>query len=524
MSTPDRCALYGRVSLEEGEKYGLSSQMSELRTLAARRGYTIVGEFCDDGWSGAILERPQLTALRALVRSHEVDVVLAHTTDRISRELVHLLLVTDEVRRLGARLEYVTHTPDDTAEGQFREQVLGAVAQLERAKIRERTSRGRREQARQGRRPGGRAPFGYRIDPSAPSRLAIDKTEAAWVRRIFAWAADGASLHDIARRLDAQGCRTKRGCVWDRGSLRELLKSEVYLGRGYYNRRQSGSGHRERPATEWIPFALPALIPQALWDIAQQQRQRNIALRTGRPGRVYLLKGLLVCGQCGYRLCGNRWGKTYVYRCGGRCGVRRSMPAMDAAIWAAITVVIHDPGRLEQTARRSRLAVDARRVDAQTERAELRTALAHVEQARERLVDLHVDGRLARGQFDRRERPLALEATRLRTELDRVEALLAAGVAEAQRQAAAVRYCRLVAHGLDRLDELGRQALLRRLDLRIVVQPDRLEVTGALPLVESVGLVGVGTTSPPTTTPRNRMRAGSRRASKVAAAACTSSS
>src|SRR5262245_875487 len=115
MTTPDRCALYGRVSLEEGEKYGLSSQMSELRALAARRGYTIIGEFCDDGWSGAILERPQLTALRALVRGHEVDVVLAHTTDRISRELVHLLLVTDEVRRLGARLEYVTHTPDDTA-------------------------------------------------------------------------------------------------------------------------------------------------------------------------------------------------------------------------------------------------------------------------------------------------------------------------------------------------------------------------------------------------------------------------
>jgi site-specific DNA recombinase len=517
-----RCALYARVSSEEqAERYGLSSQLRELRELAHRRGYAIVHEFVDDGWSGATLDRPQLTTLRSMVRARGVDVVLAHASDRLARDLGDLLVLRVEFRQAAARLEYVSHAPDDTPEGELREQMLGAIAQYERAKIRERTSRGRREQARQGRRPGGRAPFGYRLDPEAPSRLAIDEQEATWVRRMFAWAAEGASLHEIARRLDAQGCRTKRGRAWDRASLRMVLCSELYIGRGYYNRRLSRTGHRERPAVEWIAFPVPAIVPQALWDRAQHERHRNVALRSGRPGRCYVLKGLLVCGTCGRRLQGTKWGKKLLYRCGGRCGLTRSLPALDAAVWNAIAAVLRDPARLEQTARRSRLAVDARRVDAQTELAELRDAARRVELGRQRLLDLFVDGRLERAQYDRRARPLEAEAARLRTELVRVEGVIAAGVAESARQAAVVRYCRLMARGLDRLDDHGRQAWLRRLGLRIVVYADRLEIRYVLLPSE---IVGHDITRPPTTMPRNSISMGSSSASRFAAAVWTSSS
>ena len=176
---PLRCALYARVSTDEqAERYGLSSQLTELRALADRRGYAVVGEFIDDGWSGATLDRPRLTALRTLVRARGTDVILAHASDRLARDLGDLLVLRVEIRQAAARIEYVSHSPDETPEGELREQMLGAIAQYERAKIRERTSRGRREQARQGRRPGGRAPFGYLLDPQAPSRLTIDEREA----------------------------------------------------------------------------------------------------------------------------------------------------------------------------------------------------------------------------------------------------------------------------------------------------------------------------------------------------------
>src|SRR5262249_48109392 len=117
MTPPRRCALYGRVSTtDQVEKYGLSSQMTELRALAARRGYTIIGEFLDDGWSGATLERPKLTALRAVVRQRGVDVILAHASDRLARDLGDLLLLRVELRQASVALEYVTHAPDETPE------------------------------------------------------------------------------------------------------------------------------------------------------------------------------------------------------------------------------------------------------------------------------------------------------------------------------------------------------------------------------------------------------------------------
>jgi Resolvase, N terminal domain len=65
-----RAALYARVSTEEqAERYGLTSQMTELRELAGRKGYEIVAELSDDGVSGATLDRPALTRLRDQARA-----------------------------------------------------------------------------------------------------------------------------------------------------------------------------------------------------------------------------------------------------------------------------------------------------------------------------------------------------------------------------------------------------------------------------------------------------------------------
>jgi site-specific DNA recombinase len=493
-ATPLRCAIYARVSTDDqAERYGLSSQLTELRALAARRGYTIIGEYIDDGISGAVLERPKLAELRALVRNRGVEVVLAHTTDRISRELVHLLLVTDEVRRSGARLEYVTHTPDDTAEGQFREQVLGAVAQLERAKIRERTNRGRREKARRGLVPSGPVPLGYRRDPRGPGGYVIDETGAEWVRRMFTWLLDGASLREIGRRLDAQGLRPPRGRYWAPATVRRMLMCETYVGQAYYDRRAGHSGGSPlRDRSEWITIAVPPIISQATWDRAQVQLHRNVALRGGRPPtRVYLLGGLLVCGACGRRMyADSEHGVRLVYRCAGRtdrdrsarCRAQLLAARVHEPVWRALVAVLRDPDLLTSTAKASRLGIDAARVDASTQAAELSRTLAQLSAKRERLLGLFLDGRLAREQFDAHELPLAAEQARLERELAGVQAQLRTRNAEADVHAAVVRYCRLIAAGLDRLDPRGRQALVRRLVTRIVVHPNGLEVEGALPL------------------------------------------
>jgi site-specific DNA recombinase len=489
-----RCALYARVSTEQqAEKFGLASQLRELRARASERGYTVVGEFIDDGVSGSTLERPRLNALRALVRARSLDIVLAHTSDRISRALVDYLLVVEEIRRHGARIEFVTHTPEDTAEGKLREQVLGAVAEFERAKIRERTGRGAREKARRGTKPTGAAAFGYRLDPRALGGLAVDPAEAAIVRQVFTWAADGVSIRSIAARLDAQGIRPRRAARWSRTSVRVLLQAELYLGRGVYNRRDetnASAGTTLRPEADWIRYAVPPIVSPALAEKARAQLRRNRSLLGGRPARrVYLVAGLAVCGACGRRMHGDSHNPTPVYRCEGRllpaedrCRFTMPASALERRVWDALAAVLRDPDVLRSSAKASQLGIDARRVDAATEHAELTRAAATVRQGRDRLVDLYVAGRIDKTAFDARERPLEAEAERLERALAEVEARRVAGQAEADRHAALVKYCRLVGRGLERLDDAGRQVLVRKLIRRVVLHPERVELEGAFQL------------------------------------------
>src|SRR5262245_13132066 len=430
MTSPLRAALYARVSTDlQTEKFGLPSQLRELRALATRRGYTVIGEFVDDGYSGALLERPQLTVLRDLVRDRGVDVVLAHSSDRLSRELVHLLLLSDELRRAGVQLEYVSHLPDATPEGDFREQVLGAVAQLERAKIRERTIRGRREKARRGAVPSGPVTFGYRRDPQGSGGYAIDETAAAVVRRIFEWCIAGTSVRQIVRRLSTQGIPSPRGAGWGTASVRRMLTNETYIGRAYYDRRTRAGALRDR--SEWIDVAVPVLIPPSLWHRAQAALCHHARVLVGRPAPIpSLLRGLCRCA-CGHALVGQQSHGRRLYRCAARYRVdgRTSCQAptlgakrLETMVWNAVTAYLRDPNLLENSARTSRRDLRARQVQGAEHVAEVRRALAKVQQARERLLDLYLTGVRDKATFTLRDQVLAQEEERLQAEATRLEA------------------------------------------------------------------------------------------------------
>ncbi len=151
-----RAALYCRVSTDaQAERYGLGSQEQGLRRRTVERNWSLVqdGErnaFIDDGYSGSELDRPALSRLRQAITEGRVDVVLCYDPDRLSRSLSHLLLLTSEFEGAEVRLEFITQDTDTSPEGRMFFAIRGAVAEYEKAKILERTARGRREKARQG--------------------------------------------------------------------------------------------------------------------------------------------------------------------------------------------------------------------------------------------------------------------------------------------------------------------------------------------------------------------------------------
>src|SRR5215203_7152835 len=149
---PKRAILYARVSTDEQARsgYSLSQQLEALRKYAAREGYEILEEITDPGRTGATLDRPGLDRMRELVAAGGVSVVLAQDRDRFAREPAHGWILREELAKYGCKLHALNDHGDDSPEGMLTDGILDQLAKYERAKIAERTRRGRMRKAQEG--------------------------------------------------------------------------------------------------------------------------------------------------------------------------------------------------------------------------------------------------------------------------------------------------------------------------------------------------------------------------------------
>jgi DNA invertase Pin-like site-specific DNA recombinase len=179
-----RCAIYTRVS-SDAQK--VDAQESELREFATRRGWNIIRIFSDNGVSGAKESRPALNELLKACRQRKCDVVLVWKFDRFARSVKQLVTTLHLFHELGIDFVSLTEQIDtSTAMGKMTFHVLGAIAELERSLIAERTVAGLREARRKGKRLGR---------PPAP------QLEREQLNRIKAERAQGkSSLRAIAKK------------------------------------------------------------------------------------------------------------------------------------------------------------------------------------------------------------------------------------------------------------------------------------------------------------------------------------
>jgi site-specific DNA recombinase len=311
-----RVALYARVSTESQQARGtIGSQLAVLRDRVGAEGDEVVAEFCDDGHSGARLDRPGLDALRDAAEAGLIERVWCLSPDRLARVYAYQVIVLDELARNGVRVRF-TDAPaiDDDPQAKLLTQVQGVIAEYERAKIAERYRRGKLFRSRAGEVLAWRTPYGYRRQPRdahRPARLEVFEPEAAVIRRIFADAAVGGhSLREIIRGLAADGVPPPTGHdrLWSTSTLSKLLRNEAYIGRVYFNRTEAipdprpGRRNKQvpRPREDWIAIAVPALIDERTFEAARRAGRDNSqwSPRRTEPGQ-WLLRGLVKCGTCG---------------------------------------------------------------------------------------------------------------------------------------------------------------------------------------------------------------------------------
>jgi DNA invertase Pin-like site-specific DNA recombinase len=149
---PKQAILYARVSTDEQARsgYSLAKQLEALRAYAAQEGYEVLEEVTDPGQSGASLERPGIDQVRDLVAAGGVSVVLAQDRDRFAREPAYLYILKKEFEERGCALRALNSRGDDTPEGELTDGILDQLGRYERAKVAERSPRGKRRAASEG--------------------------------------------------------------------------------------------------------------------------------------------------------------------------------------------------------------------------------------------------------------------------------------------------------------------------------------------------------------------------------------
>ncbi len=150
---PKRVILYARVSTDEQARsgYSLAQQIEALRKYATHEGYEVLDEVTDPGQSGASLERPGMDRVRDLVTAGGVSVVLAQDRDRFSREPAYTYLLKREFEEHQCRMRALNDRGDDSPEGELMDGVFDQFAKFERAKLSERSRRGKVRKAREAR-------------------------------------------------------------------------------------------------------------------------------------------------------------------------------------------------------------------------------------------------------------------------------------------------------------------------------------------------------------------------------------
>ena len=109
-----RVALYARVSTESQQARGtIGSQLAVLRERVGAEGEEVVAEFCDDGHSGARLDRPGLDALRDAAEAGLIERVWCLSADRLARVYAYQVIVLDELARHGVGVRFTDAPPID---------------------------------------------------------------------------------------------------------------------------------------------------------------------------------------------------------------------------------------------------------------------------------------------------------------------------------------------------------------------------------------------------------------------------
>lgn len=366
-------AVYVRVSTEDQAERGtIAAQVEYAKKYCDLNNINIIKIYKDDGITGTLplQDRPAGAKLLNDAKHKRFNTLLVYKLDRLGRATRVILNAIYDLEQYKVKMKSMTE-PFDTgdASGRFLLTILAGVADLERNNILDRMWLGANRSAKEGKWLGGIVPYGYfknnekYLEINENKIQGLDMSEADVIRLMYKLTVDKKmSTIKIAAyfnslnippsyvlRSSPDGGRRKKATAgkWLPNRIGNMIRSTTYKGIHQY-------GKRSKKNREIIERKVPAIISEKIWQEAQTVLTNNQIESMRSAKHVYLLRGLIICENCGRRYHGTVTNTAAYYLCAGRSGYKMNkdkkckaksitMGWLDDAVWNDCLRYINKP-------------------------------------------------------------------------------------------------------------------------------------------------------------------------------------
>ena len=325
-----RIAPYCRVSTDKADQLNsLEMQKKFYGEFAERNNYEIAHMYADEGISGTQMrKRPEFIRLMRDARQGKFDMVVTKDISRMARNVVDFLQSIRELKAMGIPVVFV-NTNLSTEDGELVLTMLAMVAQQESENTSKRIKFSKSLNAEKGRVPN--YIYGYDKTIGDYFNLNINAFEADVVRRIYQlYINEEFGASKIAKILNEENIKTKRGCKWSQNGINRILTNKFYCGFVANGKEEVAdflTGRRiDIPEEQWKVVERPelAIIDLETFELAQKKMKINQEKYTQgqRKDCKHVFSTLLRCEDCGYFFRQSvrkvKDGKKYKWVCCGR--------------------------------------------------------------------------------------------------------------------------------------------------------------------------------------------------------------
>lgn len=335
-----KTALYIRLSKEDynaGDSISVQHQRKILRQYAKDKGFYVVDEFVDDGYSGTNFERPAFQRMLDYIKKKKINCVITKDLSRLGRNhlevgyYIETFFPDNQIRYISVNEQYDSLNGDSDLVpfmNIFNEMYAKQSSKKNRQVFESKFHSGGMHSAH--------VSYGYLKDPNNKDHRIVDE-EVSWVvEKIYdlALCGDGPLLIQkwlYENRIECPSYRIfartgmfadrfeeaddEKKYLWSVGTIRRILTDTVYLGHSvHYKKRRPSYKHKKQrylPEEAWLvkENTHEPIIAQETFDAVQKiVAERK---RTTKTGELSLFAGLLRCSDCGGAMaCYKRNGKN----------------------------------------------------------------------------------------------------------------------------------------------------------------------------------------------------------------------